>query len=164
MQALPRVAFLTVNSLRLTAPKELPNARNFSVLAVALHTRRTELNILVREAANLVGAGGGTYSRWETGEDEPSFRHWPRILSFLGRDPICDNPTTQAEQIAYICRHRGIYLEELAKLLGAHRHTVRALGLGQAAQTERLRRALLELVRESSRQPEDIILGGDVSG
>jgi DNA-binding XRE family transcriptional regulator len=131
LQALPRVAFLSVEHLRLTALRHRLIQRNFSGLARHLLDRRTELNFTVREAARLLGAGNGTYCRCENGEAEPSFEHWPGIIEFLGLDPVCECPETLAEQIAYTCRHLGLDRKALAGHLGVARHTIRAWELGK---------------------------------
>jgi len=89
--------------------------------------RRTALGLSQREAAAAIGVQGPAFCGWENGQIDPAPAHWPRIISWLECDPICPAPTNPAEKIAFVQRHRGLTLTEMARLLKTDRHTLSAL-------------------------------------
>ena len=123
-QPLPRVAFLTVQHLRLKASKKLPVAMVGTGLAAHLRYRRETLGLTRAQAAQEIGVRGAAVGQWETGEHHPEGPCWPGIIRFLGYDPICPEPHTVPEKIAFLCRHKGISRSGLGALLGIDKATV----------------------------------------
>ncbi len=122
--ALPRVAFLTVQNLRLKASKKLPIALVGTGLAAHLRYRRESLSLTRKDAAKQIGVRGAAVGQWETGEHYPENEYWPAIIRFIGYDPICPDPQTAPEKIAFLCRHMGLSGVALAALLGVDKATI----------------------------------------
>ncbi len=121
---LPRVAFLTVQNLRLKASKKLPIALVGTGLAAHLRYRRETLGLTRSDAAKQIGVRGAAVGQWETGEHHPENEYWPAIIRFIGYDPICSDPQTVPEKIAFLCRHMGLSGVGLAALLGVDKATI----------------------------------------
>jgi len=122
---LPCVAFLTVQHLWLKASKKLPLAPPSSPgLAAHLRYRRESLGLTRAQAAEQIGVRGAAVGLWETGEHHPESPYWPGILRFIGYDPICPDPQTVPEKIAYLCRHMGISRTAVAGLVDVNKTTI----------------------------------------
>ena len=104
--------------MRLKASKKLPAALPGSGLAAHLRYRRETLGLTRAEAAERIGVRGAAVGQWETGDHHPEMECWPGILRFIGYDPICPEPETVPEKIAYLCRHLGLSRAGLATRLG----------------------------------------------
>jgi DNA-binding transcriptional regulator YiaG len=118
------VAFLTVQNLRLKVSKKLPIALLGTGLAAHLRYRRETLGLTRRDAAKQIGVRGAAVGQWETGEHHPENEYWPAIIRFIGYDPICSDPQTVPEKIAFLCRHMGLSGVALAALLGTNKATI----------------------------------------
>lgn len=57
------------------------------ILSENLRTRRLELGLTQKAAAQQMGVKPGTYANWEQGRDEPRVSSFPTIINFLGYDP-----------------------------------------------------------------------------
>jgi len=120
------VAFLTVEHLRLKASKNLPVVLSGTGLAAHLRYRRETLGLTRAEAARRIGVRGAAVGQWETGDHHPEAEYWPALLRFIGYDPVCPDPQTVPEKIAYLCRHLGLSRNELAARLGVNKATIYA--------------------------------------
>jgi len=76
-----------------------------------------ELRLLLREAAERIGADVFSLINWEKGKTEPAIRFWPGIIAFLGCDPS-PLPVTLGEHIRAERRRRGCSLALLARECG----------------------------------------------
>lgn len=103
-----------------------------------MHARRLSKDQTQAEAAVELGIGAANYSQWETNEDQPKTRYWPDIIRYLGYDPICPNPATLGEKVAFLGRHLGLTVTELGRLVGANRHTL----MGTKRNSSRTRKGL----------------------
>lgn len=121
---MPCVAFLTVQGLRLKASKKPAVLMTGGGLAGHLRYRREVLGLTRKEAAKRIGVRGAAVGQWETGEHHPESEYWPGIIRFIGYDPICPEPETVPEKIAFLCRHKGVSRSGLAALLGIDKATV----------------------------------------
>jgi DNA-binding XRE family transcriptional regulator len=67
-----------------------PYKENPETLGEHLRKRRMELGLLQREAASILNVNAWTYLGWEHDRKKPTIRMLPRIIDFLGYDPIAD--------------------------------------------------------------------------
>jgi DNA-binding XRE family transcriptional regulator len=100
-------------------------------LAEHLRIQRQVRKIVQGEAASAVGVDPKTYKAWETEGRLPASHNWPAIIAFLGVDPIVSTPTSVSEIVSAVRRRRGLTAEELGKLLGVDKLTVRAWEVGR---------------------------------
>ncbi|MDE2133947.1 MAG: transcriptional regulator [Alphaproteobacteria bacterium] len=118
------VPFLAVENLWLKSAKNPPPAWKPKGLAGHLRHRRATLGLTRKAAATLIGVRGAAVTQWESGAHQPENECWPAIIRFLGFDPVCPDPITIPQQIAYVCRHRGMSRADLAGMLGVDKATV----------------------------------------
>jgi len=118
------VAFLTVVGLRLKASKKPAAVMTGSGLAAHLRYRRETLGLTRKDAAKQIDVRGAAVGQWETGEHHPEGEYWPGIIRFIGYDPICPEPQTVPEKIAFLCRRKGVSRSGLATLLGIDKATI----------------------------------------
>jgi DNA-binding XRE family transcriptional regulator len=78
----------------------------------------------------VIGVDPKTYIAWEGGT-LPTSHHWPAIIAFLGRDPIIDSPVTIPQLVSALRRRGGFTANELGKLLGVYKLTIRAWEAGR---------------------------------
>ncbi|MFC3053270.1 helix-turn-helix domain-containing protein [Kordiimonas pumila] len=92
--------------------------------------RRMELELRQKDVGKLIGVGNFTIMNWEKGDAQPSIKHYPAIISFLGYEPFPE-PVTLGEKIkAYRLRH-GVSIKELANELGIDEHSLARREHGQ---------------------------------
>jgi transcriptional regulator with XRE-family HTH domain len=92
-------------------------------LAGHLQHRRHTLGLTRKAAAALIGVRGAAVGQWEAGH-QPEPQCWPAIIRFLGLDPVCPDPKSIPEKIAYLCRHRGLSKSLLGGLVGVDKATI----------------------------------------
>jgi transcriptional regulator with XRE-family HTH domain len=110
---------------KLTAPKPRSAAypKELNSLGDHLRKRRLDKGLLQREVAERLGADLKTIASWERQRTEPSFRHLPAVLAFLGYDP---RPEGQifGERLYRARTARGLSHRDLASLIGVDESTV----------------------------------------
>lgn len=125
-------------------------------LAAHLRYHRETLGLTRKEAAKLIGVRGAAVGQWETGNHHPENECWPGILQFIGYDPICPDPHTIPEKIAFLCRHKGVSRAALGGLIGINKMTVLKWEQGQRpragwSKVKRLDEAILAVQLERGR-------------
>jgi len=100
-------------------------------LAQHLYRERQIRKLRQGEAALVIGVDPKTYKAWEGGGSPPMSHHWPSIIAFLGRDPIVETPVTIPQMVSALRRREGLTANELGKLIGVYKLTVRAWEAGR---------------------------------
>lgn len=118
-------------------------------MAGHLKLKRYTLGLTRKAAATLIGVRGAAVTQWESGH-QPEPQCWPGIIRFLGFDPVCPDPNTIPEKIAYLCRHRGISKAALGDLVGVDKATILNWERGGRARDGRA--AGLDRLIENTRQ------------
>ena len=78
-----------------------------------IRKRRRELGLLQREAAERIGVTECSVYNWENGVSSPDFRKLPKIIAFLGYNPVPE-PTEEAERQEWKRRSMGLSQKEAA--------------------------------------------------
>ncbi|MEM8933532.1 MAG: helix-turn-helix domain-containing protein, partial [Acidobacteriota bacterium] len=93
--------------------------------SVGEHIKKMRLDrgLLQREVARLVGVCTHTIRNWEAGASQPTIRHYPDVIRFLGYDPNGE-PRNLAETLLSIRREKGWSLDEFAKVLDVWPDTI----------------------------------------
>ncbi len=94
-----------------------------------LKKRRHELGLYQKDAAVLLGVKQGTLIGWEKGRKDPAIQFWPRVIKFLGYDPLCE-PETFGGRLLAARRRLGVTQEEAAKLASVDEGSFRLWELG----------------------------------
>ena len=79
--------------------------------------RRIELELRQKDVGKLIGVGNFTIMNWEKGDAQPSIKHYPAIISFLGYEPFPE-PRTLGERIIAWRHRNGFSRKALARQLG----------------------------------------------
>jgi transcriptional regulator with XRE-family HTH domain len=136
-----RTVALPFTSLRLRAarPSVFPRGypQNPATLGEHLRRRRLDLGLPQRILAERWRVTRETVAGWELGRNQPSIRHWPIVLSFLGHDP---GPTglCVGDRIRAYRRQLGLTQSELAAQFGLDAGTVLDLESGRRTLSARV--------------------------
>ena len=114
-------------------------------LAQHLYRKRQIRRLRQGEAALALGVDPKTYKAWEGGGTHPTSHLWPSIIAFLGCDPIIETPVTVPEMVSALRRRRGLTANELGKLLGVHKLTIRVWEAGRRLPRGRVLKRFYEL-------------------
>ena len=119
--------------LRLKAAKPPPQAypRQLITIGDHLRKRRLDLGLFQSQVAQQLGVDETTVHNWEVKATEPSLRHLPRIIRFLGYNPL-PPAKTLAEQIVRYRRTLGLSRERSQLGLGNGSHLMALLALRSA--------------------------------
>ena len=82
-----------------------------------LRKRRLELTLTKAEAGRRLGIGPWTYTRWESGKMTIEVHYYPRIIGFLGYNPLPE-PSSIAEAVRRARMSQGLPRWALARRLG----------------------------------------------
>jgi transcriptional regulator with XRE-family HTH domain len=82
-----------------------------------LRKRRLDLKIFQKDVGKLLGVTTSSVTNWEKNRVRPSLRYIPRIISFLGYNPISGTPSNFGQEINLYRRNHGISIKQLAKTL-----------------------------------------------
>jgi DNA-binding XRE family transcriptional regulator len=96
-----------------------------------------------------IGVDPKTYIAWEGGT-LPTSHHWPAIIAFLGCDPIIETPVTFPEMVSALRRREGLTANELGKLLGVYKLTIRAWEAGRRVPRCRVLKRFYDLAARCS--------------
>ncbi len=75
------------------------------------------MGLFQRQVAEGIGVSEATIYNWEGNESLPSDRYMPRIIQFLGYDPV-PAPKTLSEKLRHCRQLLGLTLKAMAKRLG----------------------------------------------
>ena len=89
-----------------------------------LRAERLRQGITQRGLANLLEIDNNTLFDWEIGLAKPLIIQYPKIIAFLGNDPLFNNPESLAGQVRHFRRMKGMTRKELADLTGVNTHTL----------------------------------------
>jgi transcriptional regulator with XRE-family HTH domain len=76
-----------------------------------------DLGLLQKEVGRIIGVDGTTIYNWENNHNSPSLHVLPRVIKFLGYNPLPSIPTTLGEKLRAYRKLNGITQEELARRL-----------------------------------------------
>jgi DNA-binding transcriptional regulator YiaG len=111
--------------VRLSGPKPLPKAypKALKTLGDHLRKRRLDLGLLQKEVAEQIRVDTASIGNWESNETQPMVHCIPRILAFLGHNPLpeADDLTGKLKRLRGTL---GLTQEKLAQRLGIDESTV----------------------------------------
>jgi len=82
-----------------------------------LRKRRLDLKLTKLDAGRHLGIGPWTYARWESGAMTIEVHYYPRIIAFLGYNPLPE-PASLAEAVRRERKSQGLARSALARRLG----------------------------------------------
>jgi transcriptional regulator with XRE-family HTH domain len=105
-------------SITLTAqkPAKLPTILN--TIVDHIKKRRLELGLFQAQVASILGVDESTVTNWEKNRTSPTLRSMPKIIDFLGYDPMPRHSETLGEKLLQYRKSCGLSQKELAKRIG----------------------------------------------
>jgi len=91
--------------------------KKLETLGDHIRKRRLDLGLFQKEVAEKIGVDETTIYNWERNATNPPNRHIPRIIEFLGCNPL-PNPNTLAEKLIMARKTLGLSQKAMAKRLG----------------------------------------------
>lgn len=114
-RCIPALPLCTITLTARTSTKPLAI---LNTLGDYLKKRRLEFGLLQRDVAKILGVDTCTVTNWEKNHTKPMLRLLPKIVEFLGYDPMPGNPKTLGEEALQYRRSKGMTQKELAKRMG----------------------------------------------
>jgi len=117
-------------------PKSTKYPKELETLGDHIRKRRLDLGLFQRDVAHEIGVDTETIYRWESNESLPSVSQLPKIIRFVGYDPL-PIPRTVPEQLQNIRKHLGSSQAAMAKRLRIDPTTLRKWEKGRARPSRR---------------------------
>jgi DNA-binding transcriptional regulator YiaG len=141
--------------VRLSGPKPLPKAypKALKTLGDHLRKKRLDLGLLQREAAEQIGVDTASICNWERNETQPMVHCLPRILAFLGHNPLPEAD----DLIGKLQRLRGtlgLTQEKLAKILAIDESTIAGWERGENTPVGPYRKLIQDFVAGDGLLPQ----------
>jgi len=114
MVALP-CCYLT---LKTGKPRNPAYPEDLKTLGDHIRKRRLDLGLHQKDVAAIVNATTSSVTNWEKNRTTPRLYLLPRIIKFLGCDPLQSNATTLGQKIKQYRIQKGLSLSRLARHLG----------------------------------------------
>src|SRR5262249_12376900 len=143
MHTLPALPFCHV-ALKTEKPKSAKYPKNLKTLGDHIRKKRLELGLLQKEVASRMGVDAESIYRWETNRASPSILQVPRIIRFLGHDPL-PVPAGLPDQLRNARQRLGLSQAAMARQLGIDPTTLRKWERGRARPSTRS----LKLIKSS---------------
>ena len=81
-----------------------------------LRQRRLTIGQTLKQAGRRLGVTTSCLTNWEHHRSQPSFHYLPRIIRYLGYNPIAQ-PRTLPERLVWVRRNLGLTQEQAARRL-----------------------------------------------
>ncbi len=90
------------------------------------------------ETAALLQIDQNTLYQWENNICFPKVYLMPKIIAFIGYDPLFKDPSSLAEQVAHYRRVKGFSRVKLGKLIGVTPDMISAIEQGKKGASEKM--------------------------
>ena len=110
-------------TLRAQKPSNIP--QNPVSIGEHIKKRRLEQGLFQREVAKIIGVTENSVYSWENNSTEPPNRFIPKIIEFLGYNPLKAQNLTLGEHIIYYRKINGLSQKKLAMHLNVDEGTER---------------------------------------
>lgn len=104
-----------------------------------IRKRRLDLGLRQKDVAVIVNATTSTITNWEKNRNSPKLYLLPRIIKFLGYDPVDSNATCLGEKIKRYRIRRGLSLRKFAREFGVDPGTLARWEKDKTRSTKKLR-------------------------
>jgi transcriptional regulator with XRE-family HTH domain len=122
--------------LRAPKPKSEHYPKGINTLSDYILTRRLDLKLLQKQAADQIGVDEATITNWERNATVPAIRHIPAIIRSLGHDPL-PPAISLPEHLAAARRRLGLSQRKMAEQLGVDPATLLGWEAGRHPPTEK---------------------------
>ena len=105
-------------TLKTGKPRNPAYPEHLDTLGDHIRKRRLDLGLLQKDIAGMVNATTSSVTNWEKNRTSPRLYLLPKIVKFLGYDPLESNATTLGKTIKQYRMQKGLSLRKLARELG----------------------------------------------
>ena len=122
----------------LTAKKPFSEAYPKTLQTIGDHLRkkRLDLKLFQKDVARLLGVTTSTVTNWEKNRGGTAIRFIPKIIEFLGYNPLIETAPTIGKQIMQYRRNQGLSIKKLARELGIDPTTLARWERGESIPSE----------------------------
>jgi len=117
--------------LTATKPKSPQYPKELKTLGDHIRKRRLDLGLFQKQVAEQIGVTESTIFNWESNETQPPNRHVPRIIAFLGYNPIVTG-SSLAERLTSSRKLLGLTRKRAAAIAGLNESTLAKLERGRS--------------------------------
>jgi transcriptional regulator with XRE-family HTH domain len=130
----------------LTTKKPIPEAypKTLQTIGDHLRKRRLDLKLYQKDIAKLIGVTTDTITNWEKNRVGPTLKFIPKVIDFLGYDPLPDSAPTTGQQIKLYRRKHGLSIKILAKILNIDQTTLARWEKGESKPMEKLKKRVVD--------------------
>jgi transcriptional regulator with XRE-family HTH domain len=118
-------------TLKTQKPKSLKYSKQLNTLGDHIRKRRLDLGLFQRQVAEQIGVTEWTIFNWESNATRPPNRHVPRIIAFLGYNPIVTG-SSLAERLKSGRKSLGLSQKRAAAIVGLNESTLAKLERGKS--------------------------------
>ena len=97
---------------------------NPQVIGEHIKKRRLELNLKQSDLAKILEVCDDTITGWERNKSKPTVGHFPKLISFLGYNPVPVEADTLGGRMKKYRIENGLSQEDLAKKVGVNESTI----------------------------------------
>ena len=121
--------------------------RSYDPVTLGDHLKkaRIERGLTQSNAVAFLSVSVTTLHDWETGKTIPAVKHWPAIMEFLGYCPY-QHARSLGDRLRLHRIHRGLTIEELAKVFGVDRGSIACWETGKRRPDTQSRKVIEEFL------------------
>ena len=138
MVALP-FCYVTLKALK---PRSKAYPEAICTIGDHLRKKRLDMGIFQKEVAIAIGVDTLTVCNWENNLTNPRLKFLPKVIEFLGYNPINGNATSLGERIREYRIPRGLSLKKIARDLGIDPGTLSRWERKKSEPSKKLKRHL----------------------
>ena len=117
-----------------------------------IRKRRLDLGVHQKDGAALVNASTSTVPDWEKNRVDPTLRYRPKIISFLGYNPLPGTPPNFGQEIKFYRRNHGLSIKQIVKVLSVDPATLAKWERGKTVPGANMKNRLKGLFSNSQYQ------------
>lgn len=119
------VRCIVVNlELRGKRPKNPHLPKELNTVGDHIRKARIERNMSQPDVAEVIGVLPYTVTSWELGHSNVLARYMPKVITFLGYNPVIVNPTAIGERLKKWRLENGVSVKQLQSVLNIDRPTI----------------------------------------
>ena len=133
----------------LTSKKPISEAypKTLETIGDHLRKKRLDLKLFQKDVAKHLGVTTDTITNWEKNRVGPTLRFIPKIIGFLGYDPLRDSTPTVGQQIKQYRRSHGLSIKKLAQKLDIDPSTLMRWESGKNKPSHQFQPVLADLLK-----------------
>lgn len=96
-----------------------------------IRKKRMDDGLLCIDVGEIIGVDGSSVAAWERGAYEVDIVNYPKVVTYLGYDPLYDNSGTFVAKIENYRRKHGLTFKDLGKHTGVLPNTISQIVQGK---------------------------------